>query len=217
VELLAEADPSGLALVETSGYDGAVSAHGAGGLVERAVVAAEFDRDVNAGTEGDPPDFAGQPGRGAERLAGAPVQCSLASGLNAVHSDHAGPVQHGEAGGQESNDALPEDGHRGAGAKVGGQDGTQGDGTDADEGTGQRIHTGRQYVAAQRLSRENAFVPVSPDAPHHITHAHRGISRRGSVGHRGLRLRGFVRRGAGPCGCRSHFHHFTDFRVPPRA
>jgi hypothetical protein len=71
---------------------------------------------------------------------------------------------------------------------------------DPHERAGQRVHSGRQYVAAQRLGREDTLVPVPPDTPDNVSHLD-GCAVPGGAG--GLPFR------------RSQLHDFTDFGVSP--
>ena len=127
-----------------------------------------------------------------ERLGGAVLPGELQAGRDGVGGDHPRAAQHGQAGGEQADDALAEDGDLVAEVDVGGVHGVERDGADAGEDAGDRVGAGWQRVADELGGGDHGLAAVAPDAPDEAADG-----RAGDVGRR--------------------LHHLTDLLVAPAA
>lgn len=172
VELVAQAQSDAVALVEAGGHDASAGRDGAEGLVQGRVGAADLDGDVGAEAAGGFTDaFGDGVGPGVEGGVGAVALRGLQAPVEGVDGGDAGAVELGEAGGEQTDDALAEDGGVLAEVDVGGQDGVVGDGADAGEGAGEGLEAGGEGVADHAFGGDDAFAAVSPDAPDQVAGA----------------------------------------------
>ena len=199
MELLAEAERVGLALVEAGGHDPAGVGGGADRLVQRRVRAGQLQADVGAPAVGGLAQHGGGGGRrgvhsGSRAVPGGVLQPAG----HRVDGHHPGPGEHGEPGGEQPDDALAEDADPVAEVQVTGEHGGQRDGAGAGEDRGERVQPGGER--ADRVGGEHGLGPVPPDAPDELPRVPVGDVRRDlddltdlfvaeadqRVGHRGL-------------------------------
>lgn len=90
--------------------------------------------------------------------------------VEGVDGGDAGAVELGEAGGEQADDALSEDGDLFAEVDVGGQHRVVRDGTDPGESARQRLQAHRQGVSGHPFGGHDALAAVAPDAPDQVAH-----------------------------------------------
>ncbi len=152
-------------LVETGSDHTSVRSHRPHGLVQRAVVAAQLNRDINAQLSGQRADLLAGTARGIGGNGVARSHCDgkLAARLKAVDGDHAGSAQVGQPRGEQADHSLAEDGDVFSEVKIGAQHGVQRNGAHPGENSVQRIGSLGNLPASHRLRSDHSLTAMSPD------------------------------------------------------
>ena len=92
--------------------------------------------------------------------------------LHAVHRKNRRAAEHGQSRGQQADDALADHDHGLCDVQIGGEEGVQGDGADADEDARHRVQVGRQGMPGEAGGRHDGLAPMPPHAVDHVAHRH---------------------------------------------